>query len=169
MDDVLPKPFTRKSLLEMLEKHLMHLKKIPDGMAPPQSATISGPQSTATHSVRDDMSAAESPAGSSGTWNSPGQYSGVSPVAAQMPYSQMAQQQQYMDANNAAYHAQNSAPHTPVGMRAPQSVMPQQPSSGHRRGPSEMTGASAGGDLSANKRQRIYTPNGQPMAAPLRQ
>ena len=164
MDDVLPKPFTRKSLLEMLEKHLMHLKKLPEGMAPPQSASLSGPQSVATHSVRDDLSAAASPAGSTGTWNSPSQYSGVSPVNPQVPYASM-HQQQYMDANNAAYAHANSAPHTPVGMRGP--PLPQQSGSGHRRGPSAMT--DGGQDMSANKRQRIYAPNGQPMAAPMRQ
>ena len=165
MDDVLPKPFTRKSLLEMLEKHLMHLKKLPEGMAPPQSATVSvGPHSTATHSVRDDMSAGASPAGSSGTWNSPSQYSGVSPVNPQMPYGSLPPQQ-YMDANSAAYAHGNSAPHTPVGMRGP--PLPQQQPSGHRRGPSDMAGGAQ--DLSANKRQRMYAPNGQPMAAPMRQ
>ena len=167
MDDVLPKPFTRKSLLEMLEKHLMHLKKLPEGMAPPQSATVSNSHSNPAHSVRDDMSAAASPAGSTGTWNSPSQYSGVSPVNPQLPYAAMTQQQ-YMDSNNAAYAHTSSGPHTPVGMRGP--PMPQQGpgSSGHRRGPSEMAGG-GGQDMSANKRQRMYAPNGQPMAAPMRQ
>jgi osomolarity two-component system, response regulator SKN7 len=164
MDDVLPKPFTRKSLMEMLEKHLMHLKKLPEGMQPPQSATISGPQSAATHSVRDDMSAGASPAGSSGTWNSPSQYSGVSPVNPQMPYASIPPQQ-YMDANSAAYAHGGSAPHTPVGIRGP--PLPQQQSSGHRRGPSEMVGGAQ--NSSASKRQRMYAPNGQPMAAPMRQ
>ena len=164
MDDVLPKPFTRKSLLEMLEKHLMHLKKGPEGMAPPQSATVSGPVSAATHSVRDDMSAATSPAGSTGTWNSPGQYAGVSPVNPQMPYGNR-QQQQFMEANGAAYAHANSAPHTPVGIRGP--PMPQQGSSGHRRGPSEMSGQVTQQEIMANKRQRMY--NGQPVSAPLRQ
>jgi osomolarity two-component system, response regulator SKN7 len=179
MDDVLPKPFTRKSLFEMLEKHLMHLKKVPDGMQQPvpQSATLSGPQSTATHSVRDDMSNAASPAGSSGTWNSPSQYSGVSPVGPGMQghypanmHHPMPQThaQAYMDPNMAAYAA-NSQPHTPVGARMP--GPPPQPQSGpgstgsHRRGPSEMAGGGGGG--SDAKRQRMY--NAQGMAAPMRQ
>ncbi|ETN45485.1 uncharacterized protein HMPREF1541_09317 [Cyphellophora europaea CBS 101466] len=170
MDDVLPKPFTRKSLLEMLEKHLMHLKKLPDGMAPPPSAGVmpSGAQSSATQSVRDDASAAASPAGSSvGTWNSPSQYSGVSPVNPQMGNAYMPQQQ-YLDANAAAY-AQNG-PQTPVGMRA----MAQAPQGAHRRGVSEMSGGQH--DMSGNKRQRVNWQGqpghqGQPqqMSAPMRQ
>lgn len=159
MDDVLPKPFTRKSLLDMLEKHLSHLKKIPPGMdVAPMSATVGAP-STA-QSSRDDMSAGASPAGSSGTWNSPSQYSGVSPVNPNMHFAGMPQQQQYMDvnANVAAYQG---GPQTPVGMR--QGMMQSQ---AHRRGPSDMAG---GADMgSGNKRQRVYAPQ-QPMAAPMRQ
>jgi osomolarity two-component system, response regulator SKN7 len=166
MDDVLPKPFTRKSLLEMLEKHLMHLKKLPDGMAPPPSATVlpPGAQSSASQSVRDDVSAGASPAASSvGTWNSPSQYSGVSPVTAQMPNAYMPQQQ-YLDANAAAY-AQN-APQTPVGMRT---IGQQQQQQAHRRGVSEMSGGPQ--DLSASKRQRMNWQGqpGQQMNAPMRQ
>jgi osomolarity two-component system, response regulator SKN7 len=163
MDDVLPKPFTRKSLLEMLEKHLMHLKKLPDGMAPPPSAgVLPGAQSSATQSVRDDVSAAASPAASSvGTWNSPSQYSGVSPVTAQIPNAYMPQSQ-YLDANAAAY-AQNG-PQTPVGMRP----MAQQAQQAHRRGVSEMSGGAQ--DLSASKRQRMNWQGqpGQQMNAPMR-
>lgn len=167
MDDVLPKPFTRKSLLEMLEKHLMHLKKLPDGMAPPPSAGVmpAGAQSSASQSVRDDVSAGASPAASSvGTWNSPSQYSGVSPVNPQMANAYMPQQ--YMDANAAAY-AQN-APRTPVGM----GPMGQQPQQAHRRGASEMSGGQQ--DMSGGKRQRMNWQGqpgqpGQQMSAPMRQ
>lgn len=168
MDDVLPKPFTRKSLLELLEKHLMRLKKVPQGIEQqPMSATTaaSGPASSTAQSVRDDMSAGTSPAGSSGTWNSPSQYSGVSPVNPNMHFAGMPQQQQqqqhYMDANGNAYQAN---PQTPVGMRAP-GVMAQQQT--HRRGPSDMTGGVDMGN--ANKRQRVYPPQQQSMAAPMRQ
>ncbi|KAJ9603614.1 kinase-regulated stress-responsive transcription factor skn7 [Cladophialophora chaetospira] len=166
MDDVLPKPFTRKSLLDMLEKHLMHLKKLQPGadQQQPLSATTapSGAASSTAHSVRDDMSAGASPAGSTGTWNSPSQYSGVSPVNPNMHYTGMPAQQQYVDANGAAY--QNGGPQTPVGMRGP-GMMAQ--SQQHRRGHSDMSG---GPDMgSANKRQRIYPPQQQPMAAPMRQ
>merc|ERR1712000_619225 len=66
MDDVLPKPFTRKSLLDMLEKHLMHLKKVPQMEVPPMAAIApAGGLPSTSHSVRDDMSAGASPAGSS--------------------------------------------------------------------------------------------------------
>ena len=165
MDDVLPKPFTRRSLLDMLEKHLMHLKKVqPTTMEQqPLSATTapSGAASSTAHSVRDDMSAAASPTGSTGTWNSPSQYSGVSPVNPSMHYHGMQPQQQYMDANGNAYQA---SPQTPVGMRGP-SMMAQQQQQAHRRNQSEMAGGSDMGG--ANKRQRVYPP--QPMAAPMRQ
>ena len=147
MDDVLPKPFTRKSLLEMLEKHLMHLKKLPAGMEPPHSAISSttAPYSSANPSVRDDMSAANSPAASSGTWNSPNQYSGVSPIN---PQAQFGAHAQYMDANGNPAHG----PHTPLGTRAP-NIIGQQ----HRRTASEM--AAGGGDPgSASKKQRVYPP-----------
>ena len=161
MDDVLPKPFTRKSLLEMLEKHLGYLKKDVGALGASQGGV---PQSSVA-SVRDDLSAAASPAGSSGTWNSPSQYSGVSPVNPQMPYG--AVQQQYLDSNHSAYASQGgSAPHTPSGMRAV-SGPPGMPQGAHRRGPSEISGG--GGDVSASKRQRLYHGNGVPMAAPMRQ
>lgn len=166
MDDVLPKPFTRKSLMDMLEKHLTHLKKVPPGIESQPQPTLtapSGPQSSATHSVRDDMSAGASPAGSTGTWNSPSQYSGVSPVNANMPYTNMPQQQQYGDpnGNSTSFHG---PPQTPVGMRGPQ--MPQSQSQPHRRGLSELSGGADIGGV--NKRPRIYAPP-QPMAAPMRQ
>lgn len=162
MDDVLPKPFTRKSLLDMLEKHLMHLKKLPQGMdaQQPTSAAMgaSGGPSSAGQSIRDDMSAGTSPAGSSGAWNSPSQYSGVSPVNPNMQFTNMPQQQQYVDVNGNTFQA---GPQTPMGMR--QGVMQQQ---AQRRGQVEMSG---GNDLgNPNKRQRIYAPQ-QSMAAPMRQ
>ena len=155
MDDVLPKPFTRKSLLEMLEKHLGYLKK--DAMAaPPGGGTLA----SSVPSVRDDLSAAASPAGSAATWNSPSQYSGVSPVNPQMQYHGAAQQA-YLDQNNSAYASQaGSTPATP-GMRNVSGPAAMQ-SGAHRRGPSEISGG--GGDMSASKRQRMYG-NGMPMAA----
>jgi len=161
MDDVLPKPFTRKSLLDMLEKHLMHLKKLPVGMDPPAQPAISAPsgaQSSATHSVRDDLSAAASPAGSSGTWNSPGHYSGVSPINPSMQFGGVPQPQYVDTSGNATSFG--APPQTPVGARAP-GLPPQQQQ--HRRGPSEMTGMQ---DMGSAKRQRIYPPQ-QAMAAPM--
>ena len=155
MDDVLPKPFTRKSLLEMLEKHLMHLKKLPAGMEQQQSAMSgpSGPQSSATQSVRDDLSAANSPAGSSGTWNSPSQYAGVSPINPQInQFAPVPHQSPYMDVhgNSATFHS----PQTPISARIP--PMQPQHQQQHRRGASDMSGG-PGGD-SASKRQMVYPP-----------
>jgi osomolarity two-component system, response regulator SKN7 len=158
MDDVLPKPFTRKSLLEMLEKHLMHLKRIPDEMAAPGA-----PMAPVQPSVRGDVSAGASPAASSvGTWNSPGGYSGVSPVNAQVPYPMG--QQQYLDANASVNtSAYGSQPHTPVGARPPGQVQ------GHRRGPSEMSGGLGGPqDPNSAKRQRMNWQN-QQVNPPIRQ
>jgi osomolarity two-component system response regulator SKN7 len=158
MDDVLPKPFTRKSLLDMLEKHLIHLKKGPIGMDPPApqqaigAPSIAQSHTSATQSIRDDISAATSPAGSTGTWNSPSQYQGLSPIHPNMnQYAPVPHQTQYVDANGnpSNFHG----PTTPVGGRPP-GLPPQQV---HRRGPSEMSGGAEG---SANKRQRM-------MAAPM--
>jgi osomolarity two-component system response regulator SKN7 len=158
MDDVLPKPFTRKSLLDMLEKHLIHLKKSSMGMDPPapqQSIGPSGlaqPHTSTTQTIRDDISAGTSPAGSSGTWNSPSQYQGVSPIHPSMnQYAPVPHQTQYVDANGnpSTFHG----PSTPVGSRPP-GLPPQHI---HRRGPSEISG---GSETSGNKRQRM-------MAAPM--
>jgi osomolarity two-component system response regulator SKN7 len=79
MDDVLPKPFTRKSLLDMLEKHLVHLKTIPQGMETSQpTATVPmAAQTSATHSVKEDSSPGQSPATSMNNWQSPGQFQGL--------------------------------------------------------------------------------------------
>jgi osomolarity two-component system, response regulator SKN7 len=83
MDDVLPKPFTRKSLIEMLEKHLVHLKSLPQVIdAPPTSATAVSiaAQTSAPHSVKEDSSPGQSPATSMNNWQSPSQLQGVSPI-----------------------------------------------------------------------------------------
>lgn len=154
MDDVLPKPFTRKSLLEMLEKHLMHLKKLPTGMDPPPQSAISGhsaAHSSATQSVRDDFSAANSPAGSTGTWNSPSQYSGVSPINPAGGQFGTIPQPQFVDTNgNPTYN-----PTTPLGARGP--GLAPQPHQQHRRNASDMSGGAQDAG-SANKRQRVYPP-----------
>ena len=76
MNDVLPKPFTKEGLLNMLEKHLGHLKKPDYDMMPP-SATAMTQHSTA-HSIKDEASPGQSPSTMS-TWHSPSQFSGISP------------------------------------------------------------------------------------------
>lgn len=157
MDDVLPKPFTRKSLLDMLEKHLMHLKTHVLGIEPPPQSAItpSIAQSSATHSVVDGSSPGQSPAGSLGTWHSPGQFNGVSPIHTNLhnQYATMQNHSPYVDQGASNYHS----PQTPLstGSRVPS----QQQSQPHRRQVSEMSGPS---DMdSYNKRQRIHPP---PMA-----
>ena len=159
MDDVLPKPFTRKSLLEMLEKHLLHLKKLSPEMQPPPSATAPPMHhSSAAHSVKDDNSSpGQSPAGSIGNWNSPGGPSyGVSPL-----HTQLQGPPHYMPVQNTGGYAMDQhslqySPTTPVHPARPP----------HRRHVSEMSGASnvSMGDI---KRQRLGPgyPNG--MVSPL--
>jgi len=147
MDDVLPKPFTKKSLLEMLEKHLGHLKKLPDGMeAPPPATAPSMTQTSASQSVKDDSSPGQSPATSMNNWQSPGQYTGVSPIHAnvQNQYLQTQIPTTYtMDQNGMQY--QN--PQTPISAAR---------QGQHRRQVSEM---SSGGEMAGfPKRQRIYAP-----------
>jgi osomolarity two-component system, response regulator SKN7 len=154
MDDVLPKPFTRKSLLDMLEKHLSHLKKLPTAMEPPPSATASSvPHSSSNHSIKDDGSSpAHSPAGSLGNWQSPGQYPGISPIHTNLA-------NQYAQMTNHSPYA--TSPQTPLTAGRPsQQQPPSQPQQQqHRRQHSEMTGNAQDMD-GYNKRQRIY---GQPV------
>src|ERR1700742_873305 len=86
MDDVLPKPFTRKSLLDMLEKHLVHLKSLPPAIEAPASATAPPlAQGSAAQSVKDDSSPGQSPAASMNNWQSPSQFQGVSPIHSNVP------------------------------------------------------------------------------------
>lgn len=157
MNDVLPKPFTREGLLNMLEKHLPQLKQIPDGMEPmAPHAGHSMPQSSAGHSLKDESSPTQSPSTVS-NWQSPGQFSGISPTQAGPPH-------QYMHPMHSGYSQEPSpvqyqSPHTPLG--APPRQMQ------HRRQISEI-----GGDdmTSDRKRQRMYdqpNPMGmQPMGRP---
>lgn len=156
MDDVLPKPFTRKSLLDMLEKHLMHLKASALGIeAAPQSAiTPSVAQSSNGHSVVDGSSPAQSPAGSLGNWQSPGQFSGVSPIHTNMhnQYATMQNHSPYLDqgGSNSTFHS----PQTPGGGSK---IPSQQHAPPHRRQISEMSG---GPEMEGfSKRQRIHPPS----------
>lgn len=166
MDDVLPKPFTRKSLMDMLDKHLIHMKRLPAEMNPPPPTGVNPSlttHSSSAQSIREDISAGASPAGSTRTWNSPGQYSGVSPVTTgmQMSYNN------YMDGNHdngAAYSGQPTTPLHPrgSGMQPAQVATLQQPQPQHRRGQSDLGGP----DLNPSKRQRLSgNIGGQAMAA----
>jgi len=158
MNDVLPKPFTRKSLLDMLETHLQHLKTIPQGIdgAPPPVAVTMATQPSATQSIKEDSSPSQSPAGSMSNWQSPGQFQGMQAVQPNMstiqgPYVAGAPPPAYtVDQNGVQY------PAPPVAV--PSSGAPVNP---HRRGMSEMSGAP--GNQNMNKRPRMYQP--QPMMA----
>ena len=155
MDDVLPKPFTRKSLLEMLEKHLMHLKKTHIGLEPAPSSAItpSVNHSSTTHSVADASSPGQSPGGSMGNWQSPGHFTGISPIHTNIHNGFVPVQNHSAYVDNSASPSTFHSPQTPVsasrlvGQHLPQA---------HRRQISEMAG---GPDVEGfNKRQRINPP-----------
>lgn len=143
MNDVLPKPFTKEGLLNMLEKHLSHLKHMPDGMesmGPHPGSSI--PQSSTAQSLKDESSPAQSPSTVS-NWQSPGQFPGISPTQAAAPH-------QFMHPMQAAYGqdqggpVQFQTPHTPLGV--PRQMQ-------QRRQISEI----GGDDMSSDsKRQRMY-------------
>ena len=155
MNDVLPKPFTKEGLLQMLEKHLGHLKKLPEGMeAMMHHPTPTMAQGSATESLKDESSPNQSPSTIS-NWQSPGQFPGVSPTNHNAPHQfmqPMHPQAAYgMDQSPVHYQP----PHTPLG--APQQTP-------HRRQISEL----ANPDEYSNdpKRQRMYA---QPNAIPMNQ
>lgn len=147
MNDVLPKPFTKEGLLSMLEKHLGHLKKghMP-GMEVPSRALghVSSRQS-----LKDEDSPGKSPTTLSTNWNSPGNLSGLSPVASNMS------DQHYMDAvrgQAATYGGMDGAmgyQHTPLGAH-------QRHQQAHRRQISDITGGDETARASA-KRQQMFT------------
>ncbi|XHG01542.1 hypothetical protein AWENTII_004920 [Aspergillus wentii] len=167
MDDVLPKPFTRKSLLDMLEKHLVHLKAIPPGMDAPQSAAAvtMAAQNSATHSVKEDSSPGQSPAGSMSNWQSPGQFHGmatVHPNLQQVPG-------QYVPATPApaAYAVDQNGvqyPAPPVAITAAAAAAAAAARPPHRRQISDMS--SAADTPNMTKRPRMYA-QPQPMVNPV--
>lgn len=162
MDDVLPKPFTRKSLLDMLEKHLVHLKTMPQGIeAPPSAAAVTmGAQTSGSQSIKEDSSPGQSPAGSMSNWQSPGQFQGMQAVPPNMP----AVQGQYVAAAAAAPAAytvdQNGVqfPAPPVAV-PPTGAQARPP---HRRQMSDMSSGPEHPNMA--KRQRMYA-QPQPMMA----
>ena len=83
MDDVLPKPFTKEGLIQVLNKHLGHLKKPTtpmEAMGPPTSQSIqSASQQISAKTPIKEESPSKSPIVNS-NWASPKQMSGVSPV-----------------------------------------------------------------------------------------
>ena len=146
MNDVLPKPFTKEGLLNMLEKHLGHLKKIPDGMEHvPQHSGISHTQASAAQSTEEEFSPHESPS-AVGNWQSTAQFNGISPtnsLPSQQFATPMAPPGAYgMDTSPMQYQP----PQTPLSAPARQQH--------HRRRISDMT---EGDDpMNDSKRQRMY-------------
>ena len=164
MDDVLPKPFTRKSLLDMLEKHLVHLKTISQGIEAPQPtpAVTMAAQGSAAPSVKEDSSPGQSPAASMSNWQSPGQFHGMPPVHPNMPPVQgqyvaatPAPAAYTVDQNGVQYPAApvQLAPATPAAARPP-----------HRRQVSEMSSAP---DNPKGKRPRMYAQSAPTMVNPV--
>nr|POE93506.1 transcription factor prr1 [Quercus suber] len=143
-------------LLNMLEKHLSHLKKHPPGLdtesmgAPP---LVPGGR----RSLKEDDSPLNSPAGLSG-WNSPANMPSISPASTHTedPYMQAVH-------NNAGSnpYQQTIPPQPAYNQRGPQGSLPQ-----HRRQISDISGGASevGGD---SKRQQMYAP--QAMGAPMQQ
>ena len=127
----------------MLEKHLGHLKKMPDGLdGMPQTASTIHPGS---HSIKDEASPGASPSTTS-NWASPNQFPGVSPATTgQFP----SQPTFAIDQMNHVAHQGNmhySAPTTPITATS-------RGGAGHRRQISEMGADEVGNDP---KRTRMY-------------
>ncbi|KAL3479501.1 HSF-type DNA-binding-domain-containing protein [Aspergillus californicus] len=154
MDDVLPKPFTRKSLLDMLEKHLVHLKTNPQGIDGPQPttpATMAG-QSSAAQSVtvKDDSSPSQSPAAAMTAWQSPNQFQPMSTVPVNL------QPGQYVPASPApaAYTIDQNGVQYPAPPTVPMSAGPGPARPPARRHLSEISNGADNSNLA--KRQRMY-------------
>ncbi|KAF1945681.1 response regulator [Clathrospora elynae] len=161
MNDVLPKPFTKEGLLQMLEKHLVHLKKPSpqaDGMAAPQPV-----QMARQLVLKEEDSPARSP-GTVSNWHSPNQMPGVSPVGSTVPdefaHAMQGQPVQHPGAygvnplqGNIGY---STSPHMQIQARHQQA----QPPPGNRRQVSDMSG---GDELSnpAKRQQQMYAPQMQ--------
>ncbi|PYH46836.1 putative stress response transcription factor SrrA/Skn7 [Aspergillus saccharolyticus JOP 1030-1] len=162
MDDVLPKPFTRKSLLEMLEKHLSHLKVASQNMeaAQPAVPVTMAAQSSAAHSIKEDSSPGQSPATSVNNWQSPGQFQGMTAV----PHNMQTVPSQYIPTTPGppAYAVdQNGVQYTTPAMALAPTAPAARPQV--RRQLSEMS--SAGENPAMAKRPRMYTHPSQPIVS----
>ncbi|KAH8701712.1 putative stress response transcription factor SrrA/Skn7 [Talaromyces proteolyticus] len=150
MDDVLPKPFTRKSLLDMLEKHLVHLKTIPPTIDA-VSATPMTTQTSTAQSIKEDSSPGQSPATPMNNWQSPGQLQGMSPVHLNVQQVPQPYMQQIPQAPTTFAIDQNGVQYAPPQATINQAAAVRPP---HRRQISEISGVQ---DPAAyTKRQRLY-------------
>jgi osomolarity two-component system response regulator SKN7 len=163
MNDVLPKPFTRQSLLAILEKQLVHLKGMHGAMdAPPPGPVSAMPQNSATQSVKDEHSPGQSPGTTMGNWQSPGQFQGLSPINPNMgnqfinPGSQAQTPSFVLDHNGGVQFAT-----TQLGVMNAPSSRPQ-----HRRQLSDMSSPTDANNFS--KRQRMFvSANNTPVVNPM--
>ena len=153
MDDVLPKPFTKEGLIQVLNKHLGHLKKPTtpmEAMGPPTSQSIQPTsQQISTKTPIKEESPSKSPVVNS-NWTSPKQIPGISPVGTASTGDEFIVQQDAANYNMGtavmgAVPYQNPSPIQGVGQRhhAP-----------HRRQFSDVAGSDETGH--AVKRQQMY-------------
>lgn len=157
MNDVLPKPFTKEGLLNMLEKHLSHLKKQAPGLDP--MGAPPAPMSRATRSLKTEDSPATSPA-TTNNWDSPNNMSGVSPASNHAETPNM-----YGMSSGATTYAPGMQP-APMYNMAPMGVPRQPQPPPQRRNINEISGGAPdyGGEA---KRQQMYAPSHQPMGQPM--
>ena len=152
MNDVLPKPFTKEGLLQMLEKHLVHLKKPGahiEGMVAP------APLTTTRQVLKEEESPAKSPATAS-NWNSPNQITGVSPVGTIVADEQYVPAAQGHPGGYPVNPMQGNIPYntSPQMQMQMQARQHQQQAAGHRRQISDISG---GDDMNnPGKRQQMY-------------
>lgn len=165
MNDVLPKPFTKEGLVNMLDKHLSHLKKQPAGLDP--MAAPPAPLASAKRSLKSEDSPATSPATAS-NWNSPGGMAVASPAS-----NHAAEDPHFYAVHNQAQGAQYGVPPAPMyGQPAPPQMRQPPPQQPHRRGVSEMAGGPV--EMGDAKRQQMYAPQMgqqpmQPQQPPMQQ
>lgn len=160
MNDVLPKPFTKEGLLNMLEKHLAHLKKHNQGMEP--MGAPPAPLSRASRSLKTEDSPATSPATNSNTWHSPSNLSGVSPASNHPEDPHM-----YGLSQGATTYAPGMQPPPMYQVPGQMGGPPRQQQPPPRRPINDISGGP--GDLGPDmKRQHMYGPPqmGQPMPRP---
>jgi osomolarity two-component system response regulator SKN7 len=172
MNDVLPKPFTKEGLLQMLEKHLVNMKKGHNPMDPlgqGQAPAVQNVLASGRQSLKEEDSPQKSPATTS-NWNSPNQVPGVSPVGSSHTDEYVGLVHPHpavygmpaMAANGMGYAPQPSplAPPPLAQMQMQQAA--RQAQAGHRRQLSDISG----GDDSQNaaKRQQTYMPSMQDMS-----
>jgi len=159
MNDVLPKPFTKEGLLQMLEKHLAHLKKPVahmDGIVAPQ------PLSSARQILKEEESPAKSPI--TANWNSPNQMTGVSPVGT-VGSSVTDEYMQAVHSNAATYAVNQVAPNMAAYNTSPQLAMQARQQAGHRRQISEISGGDDPNNHAKRQQQMYANPplQSQPM------